>query len=208
MAGRGQQGAGGWHGRGVCRNLIAPLHGRIHQWTDARFQRALASMSNVLPRRVADMREYASLDDLLATVMGKLKTAVRARQSAVFFTSDAGSAKLAHVDGVTRDQALAWAEAWPDGDTLPDCARDDALFPMRLRLLAEGIGTVGWIMLGPRPDGTFYSTDEREALAALVDPVARAIHVFGQRGKRERDVTSRIEQLECELALPRYSARA
>ena len=66
---------------------------------------------------------------------------------------------------------------------------------------------VGWLLLGPRPDGSFYGHDEREALAATADPVARAIRIDQQREAREQRVQSeqrrqqrRIAALERKLA--------
>ncbi|MBN8809398.1 MAG: hypothetical protein J0I47_14345 [Sphingomonas sp.] len=197
--GEGNKALAAGAGAAVAATLIAPLHGRVHHWADARFQRALAAVRSVLPRRVADMREYAGLDDLLATVIGELESGVRAQRAAVLLADADGSARLARVDGASMEEARAWAEAWRPDDAVLERANDDALFPLRLMLRADGTGTVGWIVLGPRPDGTFYSADERQALAALADPVARAVHVILQRGKREQDVTSRIEHLEREL---------
>jgi hypothetical protein len=60
--------------------------------------------------------------------------------------------------------------------------------------------TIGWILLGPRPDGSFYGKDEQEALAEIADPVARSIHVARQRAEREAHTEFRLSGLESALA--------
>ena len=48
--------------------------------------------------------------------------------------------------------------------------------------------------------GSFFGTDEREALAEIADPVARAVHVVRQRASHEARVFGRIHSLEGEVA--------
>ena len=73
------------------------------------------------------------------------------------------------------------------------------MFPVRVRLRidsGEAPETVGWLLLGPRPDGTLFGSDEREALAHIAEPVARALHIASLRQSRERNAETRLKLLE------------
>ena len=76
-----------------------------------------------------------------------------------------------------------WLAAWqPPLDPGPlDCDDDDPVLPMRVALHGDGVGHIGWLLLGPRPDGSLYGRDERHALVAIADPVARALAVATKR---------------------------
>ena len=71
---------------------------------------------------------------------------------------------------------------------------------MRVPLEADGCGRVGWLLLGPRPDGSFYGKDEREALEEIADPIARAIAIVRQREGRQSAFETRIGMLEAAVA--------
>ncbi|RYG88998.1 MAG: hypothetical protein EON59_02595 [Alphaproteobacteria bacterium] len=185
----------------VAATLVAPLHNRVHRWTEQRFQRGLAQLRARLPLTVGDMREFASLDELLSTVGGEVEKALRATRVAVLIGGTSEPLSPAFARHVAAGEVEAWQAAWQPGEaeTL-ECDRADTMFPARLRLRAAGAGTVGWLLLGPRPDGSFYGKDEREALAEIADPVARAVHVVRQRASLNARVFGRIHSLENEMA--------
>jgi hypothetical protein len=70
---------------------------------------------------------------------------------------------------------------------------------MRMPLEADGHGRVGWLLLGPRPDGSFYGKDEREALTEIADPVARAVEIVRAREARVAEQSQVIARIEREL---------
>jgi GAF domain-containing protein len=73
------------------------------------------------------------------------------------------------------------------------------LFPLRVRLSIESGDapeTIGWLLLGPRPDGSFFGKDEREAIEHVAGPVARAIHIAQLRERRDEQAERRISALE------------
>jgi hypothetical protein len=61
---------------------------------------------------------------------------------------------------------------------------------------AKGAGHVGWLSVGPRPDGSPPGRDEREALKTIAPSIARAIHIIQHREIRERLLDARIGALE------------
>lgn len=187
-------------GAAVAATLVGPLHNRVHRWTEQRFQKALAALREDLPKLVGDMREFAGLDHLLATIVTRIERGVRATRAAVLLRDEQGF-DLVRAQDIAEADIADWRRGWqPRAGAGLDCDRDDGLFPIRLPLYADGAGTIGWILLGPRPDGSFYGKDEREALAEVADPVARAIHIVRQRDAREAERDARQALLERRLA--------
>jgi hypothetical protein len=183
-------------GAALAAVMIVPLHHRVNHWAEKRFQHQLVELRHNLPLLVNDLRATAGMDRLAAAVLNAVRRGVRARH-AVLLVGDA----LAGARGIERGELEAWRAGWaPATGKGLDCNRADPLFPMRVPLEADGHGRVGWLLLGPRPDGSFYGKDEREALAAIADPVARAMEVVRVReAKVERDET-RLAAIEQSLA--------
>ncbi len=183
--------------------LITPAHDRLREWSAARFQHALQHMRNDLPLTVGDRRETASLAGLLDDVLRRIAAGTRARRAAVVLLQKRGFAPAAEL-GLPSSDVEGWLQAHPldDRDQRLDCDRDDAQFPLRIPLRADDVEPplIGWILLGPRPDDSFYGRDEREALAAIADAVARGIRVVQLREARERRQERRIAALERKLA--------
>ncbi len=184
---------------GIAAILIAPLHHRVSHWAEHRFQKGLLRLKNGLPVLVGDLRETATLDQIARATLARIAEGVRSRGLAlilgdgVFATRDVDPAAVA-----------AWRAGWsPSTEPALDCDRSDPLFPLRIPLMLEDSAPIGWILLGPRPDGSFYGKDEREALADIGQPVARAILIASQRQAVEADqaevttgLMARIQQLE------------
>ena len=88
------------------------------------------------------------------------------------------------------------------------CDRADPLFPVQLQLTADGVGQIGWLLLGPRPDGSFYGREEREALREIAEPVARALAIAIERERRKAAQQQREDKLHDQIeALGRFMAR-
>jgi len=150
-------------GAGLAVMMITPLHRRLQGWAERRFQKALGHLRRDLPACVDDLRETASLDELLGEVLARIEAGARAVRSAV-----AIDGKLAAVRGVEGRGA------------------NSAVFPITIPLKVGHAGqVVGTLLVGPRPDGTGLGKDEREVLDEIADPVARAIRVVMAREDRE-----------------------
>lgn len=178
--------------------LVTPLNNRIQGWAERRFQKGLAHLRRDLPECVADLRETATLNQLVEELLERVGTGVRAKHVALVL----GDA-LAGVRDVDSDSVATWRQNHcidARAETL-DCDRDDPLFPIRLPLGVRhgGGATVGWMLLGPRPDGSFYGRDEREALAEIADPVARALQIVMLREEREAKHEARLAAVERKL---------
>ncbi|HEY0149913.1 MAG TPA: hypothetical protein VGB70_13040 [Allosphingosinicella sp.] len=181
--------------------LASPAHGRIQRWTERLFHENLLKLRRDLPETVRDLREIASLPELLANVLSRVKGGVRTVRGAIAVDGD-----IAELFGATREEAKLWLArftAAPEADKVA-CDPADPIFPVRVPLCAaQGGACLGWLLIGPRPDGTQVSGDEREALAEIADPVARAIHIVVKRERQEGEIAAllaeqmrRIEALE------------
>ena len=172
--------------------MIVPLHHRLSHWAEHKFQKDLIRLKRGLPLLVGDMRETAPVGRIAAVTLDSVTRGVRATRAALVIDGE-----LADARGIEPDEFAEWRRGWHPaaGDGL-DAARDDATFPLRVPLEADGHGRIGWLLLGPRPDGSFYGKDEREALAAITDPVARALEVAAARQTREADEARRWQAQE------------
>lgn len=177
-------------GAAVAAVMIAPMHHRVTGWAERRFQGDLVHLRKGLPMLVGDMRETATPEALADAVLVRIEQGVRAVHGAVVAGGDIVDAR--DIDAGAVRAWLASGEEPQDGARGLQADRSDTVFPLRVPLHADGVGLVGWLLLGPRPDGSFYGKDEREALLEIADPVARALAISRERQARE---TSRREEL-------------
>jgi hypothetical protein len=192
--------AAGAVGAAVAAAVVVPLHNRVHRWAERRFQKPLIRLREGLPECVADLRESAPVEQLVSAVMTRIEAGVRSTREAVLL-ADSGKLAIASTRGTSAKDVRTWQRGWrvPAAGQPLNCDKQDKLFPLRLRLCIETSGepeTIGWLLLGPRPDGSFFGKDEREALAHIAGPVARAIHIAQLRERREADAERRLSALE------------
>ena len=120
--------------------------------------------------------------------------------------------RVAAARGATAQEAAEWLDRNRLDATAERVACDygDPVFPARVPLrVRHGAQLVGWLLLGPRPDGSFYGKDEQEALAEIADPVARAVQIVLLRDSREAAARRQGEEQERRLtALERQLASA
>ena len=194
--GEGLGALAGGLGAGVAAVMLVPLHHRVNEWAERRFQQDLHNMRERLPLLVGDLRETAGLERIGAAVMDAVMQGVRASRAALLVGE-----KVEGTRGVDVGEVEAWRSAWRPGahDGL-DCDRRDPLFPMRVALEADGHGRIGWLLLGPRPDGSFFGKGERAALAQVADPIARAVEVARVRENERANRDDAMSALKRELA--------
>jgi hypothetical protein len=163
--------------------MFVPLHHRLSHWAEHKFQKRLIRLRTGLPLIVGDMRQTARTARIAAAVLDGLSEGVRAGRAALIFDGHLLGAR-----GIEADDVERWREEWvPPLREGFDIDRGDPLFPLRVPLAADGHGRIGWLLLGPRPDGSFYGKDERETLAQIADPVACALEIAAAREVREAE---------------------
>ena len=184
-------------GAAIAAIMVAPLHHRVTHWAEHRFQGDLVHLRTALPILVGDMRESATPERLADAILSRVENGVRATRGAIVTRH-----QLLHARDVDATEVEAWLTSWAepdDGKCRLYAERDDPLFPLRLPLQSEGAENVGWLLLGPRPDGSFYGKDERETLLALADPIARALVIARERERSASIVAEQLSAMRCWL---------
>ena len=109
-----------------------------------------------------------------------------------------------------RDLSIEEVEAWRSSAFAQDyksdiCEPKDKQFPIRVKLIpsSDDEEPIGYLLVGPRPDGSIPSRDEQKALKEVSESIARAIRTVIKREAREQEVMNlitdnarRIEALE------------
>ena len=177
--------------------IVTPAQSRVQSWASDRFQKHLVHLRRDLPDCVNDLREVADLPELLDEVLTRVVAGVRASHAAIVIGN-----RVAAVQGLGRSEAEAWLRSNSALDLIDPCDRSDPHFPMRLRLAVahNGADEQGWILLGPRPDGSFYGREERDALHQVADPIARAIRIVTKRRSREKRESADRRKVSSALA--------
>ena len=183
--------------------LVNPIQERVQRWSEQKFQKNLFLLRDDLPEIIRDMRETASLQELLEEVLNRIEMGVRAVRSVAIV----GGRVL-----MTRDVTVQEVEDWRSlnqGFSKDLCEASDRLFPLRVPLIPSSDRDeepMGYILVGPRPDGSIPSKEEQKALAGVSEAIARAIRTVIKREDREEKVAEliesnarRIEQLEALL---------
>jgi hypothetical protein len=179
-------------GAAVAAVMISPLHHRITRWAENRFQKNLRRLRLQLPLIVGDLRETAGVERLAQVVLEELASGLRARSSALILGDNVIAAR-----GIDPTAFHEWRRGWIEPARAGlDCQPDDIEFPLRLPLEALGHGRVGWLFLGPRPDGSFYGKDERAALSDIADPIARALDIARERDRERSTARTALLQID------------
>ncbi|GAA4741584.1 hypothetical protein GCM10023264_03290 [Sphingomonas daechungensis] len=182
----------------IATVVISPLQERIQRWSEKRFQRNLVMLRDDLPECVRELRETASTQDLLEEMLKRVEAGVRTTRLAVLLDN-----KVAAVRGISEADAAIWLKEF-DPNSCQDevCASSDKTFPIRVPLqtrASEG-EWIGWLLIGPRPDGSILSKDEQKALVDVAGPITMAIRIASRREEREHVLERRIEALESRLS--------
>lgn len=179
-------------GAALAALMIVPLHKRLDHWAERRFQTDLTKLRDTYPLLVADLRETMAPNGIAEHLFDQVMPTIRTMRGVLLI----GTEPLA-LRGITDAEFAAWrTDRTPPEAPGLHTEPSDPLLPTRLSLEAPGHGRIGWLLLGSRPDGSLIGKDEREALLAIADPLARALQVSTQRQERENAQDSRIATLE------------
>ena len=137
----------------VAAMLLTPLHRRISDWADARFQADLVQLKSELPELLSDMPAAWSPEQVGAAALPRIAQAIHASRIALIFD---GETIATH--GV--------AGSGTAGQTS---------YSLSLPLRCPFGGVRGRLCLGPRPDGSLYGSDERGALDEILPPLRRRL---------------------------------
>lgn len=189
----------------VAVMLIEPLHRKVNAWAERRFHKNLLELKTGLPEAMRDLRDVTSFEDFIDEVLSRVGEGVLAHRVAFVLGRD-----VKQQVGVTRGEVLRWLAAFqpPEDHDKVECKTDDPLFPLRVRVEDGSGALVGWLLVGPRPDGSIAGKDEREALEDIVVPLARSLRVVMNREREKKELLDlmeshrqRIERIELALGV-------
>jgi hypothetical protein len=185
--------------------LIHPLHERVQTWAERHFHKSLLELKEKLPEAMRDLRDVASLGDFIQDVLSRITGGVLATRAAFLVGRE-----VKETLGISKAEVLRWMLAFhPDHEKdRVHCDSGDTIFPLRLRV-EDGSGTqLGWVLIGPRPDGSVAGKDEREALEDIAVPLARSLRVVITRENEKQELLQlldahgrRIETIERQLQI-------
>ena len=181
--------------------MVNPIQERVQRWSEKRFQRNLFLLREDLPQSMRDMRETASLDEMLAEILAQVDRGVRSVRAAMIVNGCVLS-----VRGLSVDEVEAWRTSVFAQDYKSDiCEASDRVFPIRVPLVpsSDREEPIGYMLVGPRPDGSIPSRQEQKALKDVSEDIARAIRTVIKREAKEGEIAEliadnsrRIEALE------------
>ncbi|MEO7563884.1 MAG: hypothetical protein ABIR63_07500, partial [Sphingomicrobium sp.] len=182
--------------------FIEPVHRKVRGWAERHFHKNLLELKDGLPEAMRDLRDIASLQDFVDEVLGRVADGVHAHRVAFIMGRE-----VKQQIGVTRAEVLRWLAAFKpfegENEKKIDCNMEDTLFPLRVRI-EDGRGNdMGWLLVGPRPDGSIAGKDERKGLEDIVVPFARSLRIVINREREKQEMLDlmeshrqRIERLE------------
>jgi hypothetical protein len=182
----------------LAAGVLAPLHQRVGDWTERRFRKGLAALERDLPREVGDLAETSQLERLASHVLARIESAINTSRSAIIMGPDVCAAR--HTTQLSVERWLVGRDLSGTSDI--ECDPADQDFPLRIRLSLEGAGTIGWILIGARPDASLPGGDDRDALSRITNPVARAAFVLRRRRQRISQTACRFNPAMAETPGP------
>jgi hypothetical protein len=174
--------------------LVNPVQERIQKWSEQRFQKNLVLLRDDLPDCVRDMRETASLGEMVDEILERVDRGVRAIRSAVIV-----GGRVLRTRDISGEEVETWKKSKLAEDYKEDiCEPSDKLFPIRVPLVpsSDKEPPIGFLLVGTRPDGSIPSRDEQKALAGVSEDIARAIRTVVKREAREAKIAALIDSNE------------
>ena len=136
----------------VAAVMLNPLHSRISNWAEHRFQRDLVELKRDVPELLKHLSVTASPQQLGLAVLARINDAVHATSSAL----------------VLRGEKIAVAG---DSATHSTAAR----YPIALQLGCSVCNDEGHLLLGTRPDGSLYGSDDLDALRSILPELRHSL---------------------------------
>ncbi|MGE5564223.1 MAG: hypothetical protein ACM3ZV_13095 [Bacillota bacterium] len=193
--------------------MVNPIQERVQRWSEKRFQKNLFLLRNDLPQSMRDLRETASLTEMLDEILAQVDRGVRSVRAAMIVNG-----AVLSVRGLTVEEVENWRNSVFAQDYKSDiCEASDRVFPIRVQLVpsSDREEPIGYMLVGPRPDGSIPSRQEQTALAEVSEEIARAVRTVIKREAREAEVAGliaenarRIEALESILGATANRKRA
>ena len=172
----------------IAAALLTPLNSRISAWAERHFQRDLLILKQQLPDLLAELSAMSSTARVGEAALPRIGQAVHASHSALLVDG-----RIVATSGIARRPAAQWARDRLPIDSLRPLERGSAsTFVLHMPLHCPFGSLRGWLLLGPRPDGSAFARDDVDALMAISGPLRTALFAAREREKeRARDQAAR-----------------
>lgn len=189
---------GGAVSAGLAALLLVPLHHRLTDWAKTRFQQDLTRLRAELPELLFTLRDINDPKELAEGALNVAIRGVHAKHGAILLMDEERVA-FAHAQGTSVADLPERLRHLPEASSPGVIGTGDGTLPVALPLISPA-GPVGWLALGPHPDGSLYGRDDRKALEELAPPLARALAVAMERSRRDTEREAERLQLADRLA--------
>jgi len=188
-------GVSGGMAAAVAAVLLQPLHERITNWAENRFQPDLAQLKREMPELLERLSATSSTRKLSATVLPHINMAIHTTRSAIVLDQQV----RASCGVAAGDARRWWAKATQTESHLAERDASDALFPVRLPLGKAPSGSKIWLLIGPRPDGTLFRREDLDAVRSTFPALKQALASALMREALNAAVDRREKRLRTEL---------
>ena len=137
----------------------------------------------------AHFQTAASLDEFLHDVLSRIVTNLLAVRGAVILERE-----VRQTIDISHAEVLRWfvAQQLIDDRHVLDCVPEDKLFPVRLEV-ETSTGAFGWVLIGPRPDGSIAGKDEQKAVRNISSILGRSIRIVLTREQEKQEMLRLLE---------------
>ena len=181
--------------------MLTPLHAKLSGWAEQHFQHDLAVLKRELPELLIILSASVSVERLADAVLPRIEQAVQTTRAVLLVDG-----KVRAAQGISCPSARRLLRGWmaPEAVDLISRGNGDP-FPLRMALRCP-LGSVrGWLLLGPRPDGSYFGKDDLEALAEIAPSLQRTLYLVAGREADAR--RHRADQLAIRKALATLDGR-
>ncbi len=188
----------------VAAVFLEPMNRHTHDWVEKHFHKSILEIREELPELMRDTRDSASLDEFLHDVLSRIVTNLLAVRGAVILERE-----VRQTIAISQAEVLRWfvSQKLIDDRHVLDCVPEDKLFPVRLEV-ETSTGAFGWVLIGPRPDGSIAGKDEQKAVRNISSILGRSIRIVLTREQEKQEMHrlldahgQRIERIERLLKL-------
>ncbi len=162
----------------IAAILLTPLNDRINNWAEHRFQQDLVQLRTEIPTLLADIPFQWTVTQVGKLILPKISEAVHAIYGAIILRGS-----------VIATQGIALRQFDPCSDRIS----------LRLALQCALGGEQGWLLLGPRPDGSDYGKDDIEALRQVIPALSRTLLLSLERERLRREQKQIQKSLQTQI---------
>ncbi len=181
----------------VALVVFNPVREWLTKRADADLVRTRERLTERLPLLLAGRQVVASPQEIGRVAIAAVREVLQTDRAAVLDLDPEGWEVVA-AEGVSADDALAWARATLHSAALPPCSEqvwEDPVFVLRVPLRSAEDEVVGVLALGTHGRGRGYSTEERRALDTASRSLAEALRVAERREEGEARHLARLARV-------------